>query len=107
VSPSHDIMMGMFKHSSSEKGVTFYEFLNIIEEENGWVMKVKHFNPDLTGWEEKNDYHTFELISISEDQIAFDGLVIKRISPTITHHLLSIKRGDKVEQEVLEYGRVE
>jgi len=39
----------------------FYEICLIAEENNSLIYKVKHFNPDLTGWEEKDEYVSFRL----------------------------------------------
>ena len=71
--PSGGRMFGIFKQSTSEE-LIFTEFLEIVETDEGWILRLKHFNPDFTGWEEKNDYVTFKLQSVSENKAVFGGL---------------------------------
>jgi hypothetical protein len=42
--------------------VVFYEVLIAVEEEGSVSLKLKHFHPDLKGWEEKNETVTFRLV---------------------------------------------
>ena len=51
---SGNSMMGMFK-LISDGDVYFYELMTIVEQEGTLMMRLKHFNNDLTGWEEKDD----------------------------------------------------
>lgn len=75
--PAGGAMMGMFRNLKDGK-VVFYEFLTLVEHEGSLLLKLKHFNPDLTGWEEKNDNIKFRLLKIGRDEIAFDGLTFRR-----------------------------
>lgn len=45
-------MMGMFKLVKGGE-VAFYELLTIVEENGSLVLKLKHFDADLAGWEER------------------------------------------------------
>lgn len=54
----------------------FHEICMIAEESGSLVYKVKHFNPDMTGWEEKNDYVTFNLVKTEPDAVYFSGLTM-------------------------------
>lgn len=103
--PSDNVMMGMFKHSKDGK-ITFYEFFTIIQEDGKWALRLKHFNPDFVGWEEKTDYLTFPLVSIGLAEIAFDGLVMKKISDDQMEVRLSIQRKGEVSVEQFLYTRV-
>ncbi len=47
--PFGKTMMGMFKLVKGDK-IVFYELFTISEESNSLILKLKHFNPDLTGW---------------------------------------------------------
>ena len=75
--PSGGAMMGMFRLIKDGK-VVFYEFLTFAEHEGSLLLKLKHFNPDLTGWDEKADVVKFRLLKTSRDTIHFDGLTFKR-----------------------------
>jgi len=76
--PVNGTMMGMYRHINVEGELVFYEFLLL--DENG--LRLKHFNPDLTGWEEKEDMTTFEMISFSKNKIELKGLTFERTSDT-------------------------
>jgi hypothetical protein len=56
-------MVGHFRLVKDGKPV-FYELLTLLEVEGSVEMRLKHFNADMTGWEEKADYLTFKLTKI-------------------------------------------
>jgi len=89
---SGNTMMGMYKHTK-EGEVTFYEFMLIVQEQSGFVMKIKHFSPDMTGWEEKDKSVTFPLVRVSPTEIIFDGLEIEKKSENELQ--LRVNIGDK------------
>lgn len=39
-------------------------------------MRLKHVYGDMTGWEEKDDYVSFKLVSAHADTLTFKGLVL-------------------------------
>ncbi len=57
----------------------FYEILMIDLTETGMRMRVKHFNPDFTAWEDKGDWIEFKPVSTSASQLVFKGLVLDHI----------------------------
>ncbi|NKB34938.1 MAG: hypothetical protein GKR91_17720 [Pseudomonadales bacterium] len=73
IPPSDGRMFGIFKQSTTEE-LTFTEFMEIVETDEGWILRLKHFNPDFSGWEEKNDYVTFKFQSVTENKAVFGGL---------------------------------
>ena len=66
-------MMGMFRLVQDGK-VIFYEFMSIEQEAQGPVLRIKHFNPGLVGWEEKGDSIVFELQEIGDQKAVFETL---------------------------------
>jgi hypothetical protein len=52
----------------------FTEHMVIAQEGGSLVLKLKHFNPDLTGWEEKDEMETFPLVALDPCHAQFDGL---------------------------------
>jgi hypothetical protein len=64
-------------------GVAFYEIMTIVAEGGSISYRLKHFNADLTGWEEKNEVQSFGLVAREGDTWFFDGLTIRREDP---HH---------------------
>ena len=71
--PRAGVMMGTYRLVKDGKAV-FYEFLLLTEENGTLAMKLKHFNPDFSGWEEKAAFVTFKLVAIEPRAVHFDGL---------------------------------
>jgi hypothetical protein len=99
-----DSMTGSFRIVQGGKPV-FYEFWVVEVEENRPVLKLKHFNADLAGWEEKNASTKMPLISSSEDNAVFteaDGSVslhYQRVGDRLTctvHHVRNGKGSDEI-----------
>lgn len=100
--PSSDgTMMGVYRHHKADGSLNFYEFL--VLDETG--LRLKHFTPELVGWETKEDYVTFEMVDYSPDKIELKGLVFERKSETEMEIRLRLRRGDQVETEVFQMTR--
>ncbi len=99
--PVNGTMMGMYRHINAKGELVFYEFLLL--DETG--MRLKHFNPDLTGWEEKDDMTTFEMISFSKDKIEMKGLILEKKSDTEMVISLKMKRNGESHTEVFNMKR--
>lgn len=76
--PAGGAMMGVFRHIR-EGRVVFYEMITLLEEEGSLMLRLKHFNADLTGWEEQNETVDFPLVKIDEEAAWFDGMTIRRL----------------------------
>ena len=70
-------MIGTFRFWSEGK-LVFSEFMNIIQEGETFSLKLKHFNADLTPWEENEEWTTFRLVEVGENEVYFHGLTMKR-----------------------------
>lgn len=88
--PAAGAMMGMFRLVKEGK-VVFYEFLTLVEHEGSLLLKLKHFNPDLTGWEEKADFIKFRLLKIEPEAVYFEGLTFKRVGRDQLEIFLAIR----------------
>jgi uncharacterized protein YciI/ketosteroid isomerase-like protein len=73
--PAGGQMLATFRMLENGKPV-FSEICQIMEEGGTLTYKVKHFNPDLTGWEEKNEFVTFQLVKIEPNAVYFNGLTM-------------------------------
>jgi hypothetical protein len=82
-----------------------YEIMLIDEFEGGLRLRVKHFNPDFVGWEEKDGWHAFEFVSVAPGELVFSGLAFRRVSETETLGLLRMRQGGQVREETLRYRR--
>lgn len=100
--PSADgTMMGMYRHHNSDGTLNFYEFMTL----DATGMKIKHFHPNMTAWEEKADFVNFAMISHDANRIELKGLVFIRKSDTEMEIHLSMKDGDKRWTEVFKMTR--
>jgi hypothetical protein len=77
--PLGKAMMGSFKLVIDEE-VNFYELETITETNGSLILKIKHFDAALTGWEEKDETVDFPLVKLTENTAFFDGLTFELIS---------------------------
>ena len=107
--PAAGAMMGMFRlvkgGAEGRAEVAFYEFLTMVEEGGSLVLKLKHFNADLTGWEEKGGFVTFRLVRVTPDAIYFDGLTFRREGPDKMTIFLALRDANGVREEIFRYAR--
>lgn len=72
--PSAGTMAGTFKHTRDGE-VVFYELIVIGEFNGRTAVRLKHFHPDLSGWEAQDAWMEFPLLHIEPGRTAyFDGL---------------------------------
>ena len=98
--PSAGSMMGMFKLIHNDTPSVF-EFELIVAEDDSLIVKLKHFNAKLVGWEEKDKYVSFPLVRITPDAAFFDGLTYKRTSPTQIDVYIATEQDGQVKEEHL------
>ena len=67
-------MTGMFQLLNPDGSQRFSEILTIAEFEDGVSLRLKHFNPDLTGWEAQDEFLDWPLVEAGEHRLAFRGL---------------------------------
>ena len=75
--PIGTTMVGTFVQEDGESGIQFTEHMYLMEEEGSLVMRLKHFNADMTGWEEKDGMVTFRLIEIEHCKAYFRSLTLR------------------------------
>lgn len=83
--PSGDTMVGTFvqtKHGEDgAEAIMFTEHMYLMEENGSLVLRLKHFDADLTGWEEKGGMLTFRLVSIEPCAAYFNALTLRCANP--------------------------
>ena len=97
-------MVGHFQLVKDGKPA-FYEILLLDSQPNGLRLRVKHFNPDFTAWEDKAVWHSFEPVAVAPNQLKFNGLTFVRTGDdllitvtlrakdgTVANHPISLKR---------------
>ncbi|MHC5038037.1 MAG: DUF6265 family protein [Planctomycetota bacterium] len=68
--PEAGALMGMFRWIK-EGRVFFYEFMTIDREADAVTLRIKHFNPGLIGWEEKEQSFTSVLTVLDDTRAVF------------------------------------
>ena len=104
--PSAGSMVGLFK-LMHEGRVTMYEILLLTEEEGTLSLKVKHFDPDFSAWEEKEDYVDFRFVQAGEDALHFSGISFYRLGDNEMHAYLVMRHGDEIREEKIVYHRAD
>ena len=77
--PFGESMMFVFKLTLGDS-VLFYESGAIMEEDESLILKLKHFNRDFTGWEEKNETVDFRLVKVETNKLYFEGFTFEKIN---------------------------
>jgi hypothetical protein len=75
--PEGDTMIGMFRLVRDGK-IVFSELIYIVEEEGSLVLKLKHFDRELKGWEEKDVVRAFPLVKRTETEAYFDSITYRK-----------------------------
>jgi hypothetical protein len=105
--PDAGSMVGYFRLVKDGKPV-FYEIMTLLEAEGSVEMRLKHVNPDMTGWEEKADFVTFKLVKQDQTGAYFSGLTFKRVGPDQIDGYLALRNrtDNSVREEKFTYRRV-
>ena len=104
--PSAGSMIGLFKLFDDD-GAELYELLLLTVENGTLSLKVKHFNPDFSAWEEKDEFVEFRLVALEENALHFSGISFYRRDPNRIDGYILSRHGDSVTEQHLEYQRRE
>ena len=103
--PAHGTMMGMYRLLREGKPV-FYEFLTIVEEGGSLVLRLKHFHPDLVGWEEKDKSVSFPLVKKEAGAMHFQGMSFHPKGDDLVVYLAIGQKDGGAREETFRYKRV-
>ena len=103
--PVGGAMAGMYRLHKDGKTI-FYEILTVSEKDGSLVIRLKHFNPDLTGWEEKNDVQSFSLVAKRDGALQFEGMSFHPQGDQLTVYLAVEHKDKPVEEVMFRYRRV-
>lgn len=98
-------MVGHFRQMNKDGSVMFYEIITIVEDAGSLAYRLKHFNADLTGWEEKDKVAVFPLTGAAKDRWDFSGLVYERTGPDAMTATVKVTEGGKEETLVFRFRR--
>jgi len=103
--PAGGQMVGHFRQMRADGMVMFYEIITIVEQGGSLAYRLKHFNPDLTGWEEKDEVEAFPLTARSADRFEFSGLVYERTGPDAMTASVVVEEKGKRDTLVFRFRR--
>lgn len=75
--PAAGSLAGAYRGSRGGQ-VTFYELMTVVEAGGSLSFRLKHFAPDLGGWESPERAVEFPLVRASRSALYFDGLTYRR-----------------------------
>lgn len=103
--PRNGQMLGMFRFINDDK-ILLCELLTLTEVDGRLELKVKHFGPDLTGWEEKDESVTFRWVGQSPSRFDFHGLSFRPSEDRQTLKIfLAMKQGEVTNEGTFELRR--
>jgi Domain of unknown function (DUF6265) len=102
--PSGGTMAGVYK-LYDEGGVSFYELMILLVENDSLIMKIKHFNADFSAWEDKTAFVSFPLVKLEPDALHFHGLSFRRRDADYIDIWIALKRDGEVSEHHLIYQR--
>lgn len=91
-------MMGSFKLVVDGK-VKFYELEAIHEVDSTLLLRLKHFHPDLKGWEERDETVDFRLVKVEPGKVYFDGYTFERVDNDRMNVYVRLEQGEAREAE--------
>ena len=105
--PQANSMLGSYRLIKNDTLIVFYEIVTITEDGPSLTLKLKHFNKDLTGWEEKNEVREFKLVKKEKNKLWFEGMTFELIDDNNFQVYLAIKRkSGEVIEELFPYRKV-
>jgi len=103
--PIEGIMLATYRHVSEEKN-NFFELISISENKDGsLVMKLRHFNPDLTAWEDEEGQLVWKMKAISDSSVTFGPCTYTLTEPNKMEISLIMNNDGKVETELFTFLR--
>lgn len=105
---AHDQMAGIF-HQSRDGNLLFYEILQFVPRDGSLVLRLKHFNGDLSGWEDNSAESAIEfpLVAIEENAAYFSGLTYQRVGEDGLQVHLRLHSGGESEIVTFDFERIE
>lgn len=105
--PAGGAMLGMYRLVKDGR-VAFYELLMLGESGDTLLLTLRHFHPDLRGWEERDETVRMPFIKAEAGRFYFDGLTMEPRAGKLTIYLAIASKGSKgqsVHEVELSYQR--
>jgi len=103
--PEAGVMVGTYRLVKDGKPI-FYEMMWLLEIEGVIVLRLKHFNPELTGWEEKDKTVDFKFVKKDGKRLYFSGLTFEQAWKDELNIYLALRQRDgTLKEEVFRMKR--
>lgn len=103
--PAGGTMLGMYRLLKDDRPV-FYELLTLGESGGSLLMTLRHFHPDLRGWEERDETVRMPFIKAEAGRYCFDGLTLEpRPDGSLSIYLVIESKGAAVREVAFNYRR--
>ncbi|HMT06591.1 MAG TPA: DUF6265 family protein [Pyrinomonadaceae bacterium] len=96
--PNNGVMVGTYRLVVDNKPV-FYEMMWMMEVEGSLILRLKHFRPDLVGWEEKDKTVDFKFVDRVGDRMRFSGLTFEKVGDKKLNIYLGLRQKDGTLKE--------
>ena len=102
--PDGGAMVGVFRLIRDGEPV-FYEMLTIADFGEGFAMRLKHFHPDMKGWEEREKFVEFRYIGVIDGVVHFQGLAFRPDNDQEMTIFLALRQGGQVREHTFRMKR--
>ena len=102
--PAGGAVTGTFRLLKDDKPL-FYEYWVLADHGKGTTLRLKHFNADMTGWEEKDKFTEFPFIGIIAGVLHFRGLTYRRDSEDQMTIYLALTTKEGMREETFRLKR--
>lgn len=99
-------LTGMFQLIGADGRQEMSEIFVLDEFDDGPAIRLKHFGPDLAGWEARDEHVVFELRETGPGLARFDGLTYRLLDDGRLVAELVVRRGDESSVERLQFERM-
>lgn len=103
--PRAGSMYGTFRLIVGGK-TAFSELLTIEPRDDSLVLRVKHFSPQLVGWEEKDKSLDFRFVSATADELRFEALTFRKMPNGGLLIYIAMRRAGETVEEKFELRRL-
>jgi hypothetical protein len=96
--PNNGVMVGTYRLIINNKPI-FYEMMWMMEVEGSLILRLKHFSPELIGWEEKDKTVDFKFVDRQGDRMRFSGLTFEKVGDKKLNIYLALRQKDGTLKE--------
>lgn len=99
--------MPSFVRSLNDKGIIFYEIATFVERGGTIFIRLRHFTPDLVGWEDRSGAIERPLLAIEGGNLFFDrASFIRTGEDTYTVYFLNMEDGKERDTLTIPFRRI-